>query len=236
MGIEYIIVNPDKKEFLDFDRLGFGTKLGAMTSEPIASILSWLLVNQEGFIEPPPAMLGRWAGDRVEIIGDEEIGYERQSSARKEFLDITVEAIAGFAAETGSTEFKAMGLIDKDGAVVVNPAERDSVAHYWEVAWQEDAKESEAYLAKWEKMEATLRSGSASEVKRLRSPRTGGPLRIQYIHTKADPPYFRISDPPERIIYSPLARCRPSWIDVLGEDFLTEPGDAEQDAPPASVS
>ncbi len=31
MGIEYIIVNPDKRELLDFDRLGFGTKIGATT-------------------------------------------------------------------------------------------------------------------------------------------------------------------------------------------------------------
>ncbi len=48
MGDEFIIVNLDKKELLDFDKLGLGTKLGAMTSEPIACILSWLLINPEG--------------------------------------------------------------------------------------------------------------------------------------------------------------------------------------------
>jgi hypothetical protein len=234
MGIEYIVLNLDKKEFLDFDRLGFGTKVGAMTSEPIASILAWLLINPEGYDNPPPEMLGRWAGDRVEIIGDEEVGRERQSSARKAFLDITVDAIAGFAAGTGSTELKAMGLIDKAGSVVVNPAERESVARSWKVAWEEDAKELRSYLAKWEEVEAILRSGAAAEVRRLRSPRTGGPLRIQYIHTKADPPYFRLSDPPECIIEQPLAPFRPAWVEVLGEDFITEPEGPENAAPPKS--
>src|SRR6266404_2738552 len=89
MGIEYIIVNLEKKEFLDFDRLGFGTKIGAMTSEPIASFMSWLLINPEGYGADVPAMLGRWAGDRIEIVGDEEEGYERQERARRDFRDIT---------------------------------------------------------------------------------------------------------------------------------------------------
>jgi hypothetical protein len=223
MGIEYIIVNPDKKEYLDFDKLGFGTKFGAMTSEPIASILSWLLLNQEGFIEPLPATLGRWAGDRVEIVGDETKGRERQREAREEFLDITVEALAGFASGTNASGLKEMGLIDKDGNVVLDFTERESVAQYWKHTWEEEAKPLQALLAKWEKIEATLRNGSPTEVKRLRSPRTGGVLRIQYIHPEGAPAYFRVSDPPGRMFEQPLAPNRPSWVDVLGEDFLTEP-------------
>src|SRR5204863_1896710 len=148
MGIDYIIVNLDKRELLDFTRVGFGTKIGATTSGLASSCLSWLVINPEGYGNDPPRMLGKWAGDRIEIIGDYEIGRERQRAARKEFMDITLEAIAGFASGTGSTELKTIGLIDKDGAVVVNPAERDSCAQYWKIAWEDGAKESKAYLAR----------------------------------------------------------------------------------------
>lgn len=91
MGIEYYVVNPDKKEFLDFGRLGFGTKIGAMTSEPIASFLCWLLINREGYGESAP-MMGRWAGSRIEIVGDsdgeESYGTVEQEKARREFRDL----------------------------------------------------------------------------------------------------------------------------------------------------
>src|SRR5215469_188308 len=87
MGVEYIIVNSDKREFLDFDRLGFGTKIGAMTTEPIASFLSWLLINPEGYGANVPDMLGRWAGDRIEIVGDDGASCETQERVRREFKD-----------------------------------------------------------------------------------------------------------------------------------------------------
>ena len=60
MSIDYIAVNLDKREILDFDRLGFGTKIGATTSGLIPSILSWLLVNREGYGADSAPMLGRW--------------------------------------------------------------------------------------------------------------------------------------------------------------------------------
>jgi len=150
MGIEYIIINLDKKEFLDFDRLGFGTKIGAMTSEPIVSFLSWLLVNHEGYGDNPPKMLGRWAGDRIEILGDEGSEGDRQNMARKEFNDITTEAIAGFS--EGSpferiTQLQPMGLIDKDGRVVIDPQQRESVAKYWKEVEEKENKEADCYLA-----------------------------------------------------------------------------------------
>jgi len=150
MGIEYIIVNLEKKEFLDFDRLGFGTKIGAMTSEPIASFMSWLLINPEGYGADVPAMLGRWAGDRIEIVGDEEEGYERQERSRRDFKDITVEAIKGFA--EGSpferiTKLQPMGLIDKDGNVVVDSRARDSVREYWKEVEKRENEERDRYIA-----------------------------------------------------------------------------------------
>src|SRR5437868_6913058 len=113
MGIEYIIVNFDKKEFLDFDRLGFGTKIGAITSEPIAFFTSWLLVNPEGYGNEAPKMMGRWASEKIEILGDYGSGYERQEVVRKDFRDITVEVIKAFAKENPFeriTRLQPMGL------------------------------------------------------------------------------------------------------------------------------
>lgn len=135
-------MNLDKKEFLDFDRLGFGTKIGAITSEPIASFMSWLLVNPEGWGNDAPKMMGRWASQRIEILGDEGSGHERQEVVRKDFRDITVEVIKAFAEENPFeriTELQPMGLIDKDGEVVMDSKTRAAVRQYWkQVGEQED--------------------------------------------------------------------------------------------------
>ncbi|MDB6121735.1 MAG: hypothetical protein JWQ71_728 [Pedosphaera sp.] len=151
MGIEYIIINLDKKEFLDFDQLGFGTKIGAMTFGLIPSFMSWLLINPEGYGSNPPDMLGRWAGDRIEIVGDEEMGYERQDEARKEFKDITIATIEAFAAGKPFErilELQPMGLIDKDGKVVLDSQNREAVKQYWKEIDEQENKEMEDYLAK----------------------------------------------------------------------------------------
>lgn len=231
MGIEYIIVNLDKKEFLDFDRLGFGTKIGAMTSEPIISFLSWLLVNPEGYGDDPPKMLGSWAGDRIEIIGDEGSGWDRQDKARKEFKDITVEAIAGFS--EGSpferiTQLQPMGLIDKDGRVVIDPRQRESVAKHWKEEEEKENKELDRYLVEWAKLEETLLNGAAAQVRLLRCPVTGGSLRIEYLDTKNKPPCLRIRSTTANFTQhiSKLPR-KPAWVGVLGEDFVTEPKGAD---------
>jgi len=150
MGIEYIIVNHDKKEFLDFDRLGFGTKLGSITSEPISSFMSWLLVNPEGYGNDAPNMLGRWASERIEIIGDDGSGYETQERARKDFRDITVEVIKAFADENPFeriTKLQPMGLIDKDGNVVTDSKVRDAVSQYWKQQAEQEDKELDGYIA-----------------------------------------------------------------------------------------
>jgi hypothetical protein len=150
MGIEYIILNRDKKEFLDFDRLGFGTKIGSMTSELIAPFLSWLLINPEGYGVDIPEMMGRWAGDRIEIVGDEEAGWQQQERARREFKDITVETIHGFAAANPIeriTKLQPMGLIDKDGNVIIDPERRGSIQKYWQEMEEKENKELNRYLA-----------------------------------------------------------------------------------------
>src|SRR5688572_21637065 len=141
---EYIIVNLDKKEFLDFGRLGFGTKIGAITSEPIASFMSWLLVNPEGYADEAPKLLGRWAGERVEILGDEGSGYERQGAVRRDFRDITIEVIKAYADENPFeriTELQPMGLIDKDGHVVIDSTAREAVRQFWKQTAEQQNRE-----------------------------------------------------------------------------------------------
>ena len=128
--------------------------------------------------------------------------------------------------------FKRMGLIDKDGLAVVNPVDQEAVAKYWRFVWDQEEYEIQTYLDKWQYIEDAVRSGSAAQVRTLRCPVTGGPMRIQYIHTKETPPYFRLSSHNGRMLCSPFAADRPSWLDVLGEDFITDPGKAEQSAPP----
>ena len=150
MGIQYIIVNLDKKEFLDFDRLDFGTKIVAITSEPIATFLSWLLVNPEGYGKDAPKMMGRWAGERVEILGDFGSGCESQEAVRRVFRDITVETIKAFADENPFeriTKMQPAGLIDKDGQVVIDPRARDAVSQYWKQGDEQETKELDRYIA-----------------------------------------------------------------------------------------
>src|SRR3954468_13247284 len=130
MGIEYIVVNLDRREFLDFDRLGFGTKVGAMSSGLIPSVVNWLLINPEGYGDDFPSMLGRWTGERIEIVGDEGNGCDRQDEARRHFKDITIDAIQGYSEGNPFeriTELQPAGLIDQSGKVVADPKERETV-------------------------------------------------------------------------------------------------------------
>ena len=233
MGNDFIIVNLDKAEVLDFDKLGMGTKFGAMTSEPIASVLSWLLMNPEDYTDAP-AVFGRWAGDRVEIIGsDQESRYEFRTKAQQEFRDVTFDVIVGFTAMNArGIAFKRMGLIDQNGQAVVNPADRESVAKGWRVLWDKEDYDLQSYMDKWQYVEDALRGNDPAQVRALRCPTDGGPMRIQFIHTKETPPHFRLSTADGRFLTSPFAPGRPAWVNVLGEDLLTEPRQSEGGAAP----
>jgi hypothetical protein len=108
------------------------------------------LINPEGYGADVPDMLGRWAGDRIEIIGDDGAGCETQERVRRDFKDVTVEAIKGFA--DGSpfdriTKLQPMGLIDKDGKVVVDSRARDSVREFWKQLEERGNHELERYIA-----------------------------------------------------------------------------------------
>jgi hypothetical protein len=129
-----------------------------------------------------------------------------------------------------------MGLIDKDGLPVVNPAEREAVARYGRALWDQQEYEPQTYVDKWDYVDDVIRGGSPAQVRALRCPQTGGPMRIQYVSTREAAPHFRLSTPDGRFLNSPLAPSRPSWVEVLGEDFVTEPGQTGQRAAPNSGS
>lgn len=67
MGQYFVIVNLDKKEFLDPRKIGGGLKLWEMThNEGGAFTALGYLLAQNGDCTD----IGRWAGDRIVIAGD----------------------------------------------------------------------------------------------------------------------------------------------------------------------
>jgi hypothetical protein len=72
----------------------------------------------------------------------------------------------------------------------------------------------------------TLHHGTAAEVRTLRCPKSGGPLRIEYCETSRGS-HFRISGLQSDFLVRASGRlARPEWVDVLGSDFVTEVTDA----------
>lgn len=67
MGQYFVIVNLDKKEFLDPRKIGGGLKLWEMThnTDGALTALGYLLAQNGDCTD-----VGRWAGDRIVIAGD----------------------------------------------------------------------------------------------------------------------------------------------------------------------
>ena len=77
MGQYHLTVNLDKKEFLMPHKLGVGLKLREQTGfgNSIPDALFMLLAASNGygggdFMDNSNKMIGRWAGDRIAVIGD----------------------------------------------------------------------------------------------------------------------------------------------------------------------
>ena len=77
MGQYHLTVNLDKKEFLMPHKLGVGLKLRAQQGSPdsIPDALFMLLACSNGygggdFRDTQNNMVGRWAGDRIAVVGD----------------------------------------------------------------------------------------------------------------------------------------------------------------------
>ena len=72
----------------------------------------------------------------------------------------------------------------------------------------------------------TLHHGTAAEVRALRCPKSGGPLRIEYCETRGGT-HLRISGLQSDFLVRASGRSpRPEWVEVLGFDFVTEVSDA----------
>lgn len=80
MGQYHKLVNVDKKEYLDPHSIGLGTKQGEHLSDErwqiygsladAMYILTMTSPNRGGGDLPPSEISGRWAGDRVMVVGD----------------------------------------------------------------------------------------------------------------------------------------------------------------------
>lgn len=75
MGQYHLVVNLTKKEFLHPHKLGVGFKLLEQLCMPVGTCQALLILTAcsnggaGGDLEPDP-MIGRWAGDRIAVIGD----------------------------------------------------------------------------------------------------------------------------------------------------------------------
>jgi len=73
----------------------------------------------------------------------------------------------------------------------------------------------------------TLHHGTAAEVRVLRCPKSGGPLRIEYCETSGGGTHLRISGVQSDFLIRASGRSpRPAWVETLGSDFVTEVSDA----------
>jgi len=74
MGQYFVIVNLDKKEYIHPHNLGSGAKLWEICANPIAGVLPFLLRKSSetggGDIDFESRVAGRWAGDRIVVVGD----------------------------------------------------------------------------------------------------------------------------------------------------------------------
>lgn len=77
MGQYHYIVNLEKREYIDPDHLGVGLKaweqLANMPSTPQALFCLLLCSNGRGggdLIDPGEPVIGRWAGNRIAVVGD----------------------------------------------------------------------------------------------------------------------------------------------------------------------
>lgn len=92
-----------------------------------------------------------------------------------------------------------------------------------EIGWQWNFMSREE-----EHIHETLRRGTAAEVRALRCPKSGGPLRIEFCETEEGKSHFRIRGVKSDFFFvrnfgqSP----KPVWVETLGSDFVTEVSDA----------
>jgi hypothetical protein len=112
MGQYFIFVNLDKKEVYK----PLGRKLWEICANNDAKILAFLLRKSSerggGDIEKDYKYAGRWAGDRILVIGDYDES-KLYDIAEKEYTDITKEATEEFNDFMGTDDLKIISSLEE---------------------------------------------------------------------------------------------------------------------------
>ena len=92
-----------------------------------------------------------------------------------------------------------------------------------EIGWQWNCMSREE-----QHIHETLRRGTTVEVRALRCPKSGGPLRIEFCETEDGKSHFRIRGVKSDFFFiRKFGRSpKPAWVQTLGSDFVTEVSDA----------
>lgn len=102
MGAYYHYVNFSKKERFSVDSLGGGSKLGAIGYTLGSRAFHLMLVE----------MTGRWAGDKIAILGDDHSPI--WDEVYSDFIEIDANVIMTVFMEDGFDELKEYALEDTD--------------------------------------------------------------------------------------------------------------------------
>ena len=95
MGQYFLIVNLDRREYLDPWKLGCGAKLLEIAANPCLNVLAFLLRQSSetggGDIRKAYRNAGRWAGDRLAIVGDYDASGLYQACRDGAYVEISQE-------------------------------------------------------------------------------------------------------------------------------------------------
>ena len=97
MGQYFVAANLDKEEYLHPHKLDDGMKLLeiALSTNGVATALCLLLAdNEPSMVNDPDGIVGRWAGDRVILVGDDGVskkpdGSELYRHVQETFADVS---------------------------------------------------------------------------------------------------------------------------------------------------
>jgi len=122
MGQYFIIVNLDKKEYLDPHKLDEGAKFWELCANNIGRLLVYLLRKSSeaggGDVDDPTKLkyCGRWAGDRIVVIGD----YDESNLyfiAKDTYRDITTASAREYNRFIGEDDLKFTKTVIRNGAI-----------------------------------------------------------------------------------------------------------------------